>query len=261
MTVDKENSPPSITASVRMLLKRKKYSEALAECEDAEAEGMDSSDLATAHSAALLGLKRYGVAEDFIRRKLLKFPSEDKLNYNLVVLKVRLHKYDEAITVCDDAEARGLRTGKIAAARAIVLIKQYRYKEAIDLLNSAIREFPGEGYLHYWLGIAFWRTSRLRNAREEFKEAAEIDDSLVKPVEKQRKLVLALFALLIAYFAIGMLAFRHTNLFILPFMILVAVALAYETFSRLKAGRTGKAAATAAGFVLVCTLIVLVIGF
>ena len=66
------------------------FSEALSTCEKAEASGLESADLAVVHSNALLALKRYDEAGDFLKEKLADYPMEDRIHYNLASLRVRL---------------------------------------------------------------------------------------------------------------------------------------------------------------------------
>jgi Domain of unknown function (DUF4190)/Tetratricopeptide repeat len=233
-----------------------KYQDALSTCESAEASGLDSADLASIHSVALISLKRYDEAETFLQLKLDKYPTEDRLYYNYILVLVEQKRTEGALSVIDCAEKAGLDTARIATARALIMLRQRRHKEAVTFLEEELAKFPDEAKLHFCLGMAYWGTrvkSRLSKARGEFQKARELDESALKPlqeeVRKKRIIWLVSFFVLVVYFLLAINALQHTHFVGLAFVLPVALIVVDILYARSK-GRLPVVLAPSALFVV-----------
>jgi tetratricopeptide (TPR) repeat protein len=152
--------------------KQKKYEDALVICDHAASIGLWNSKIAGAKSADLIMLRRYEEAIVFLKQELEKHPEEEAIYVNLGVAFMATGSYGSALSICKDAESRGLRGGGLYATHADALIYLKRYREASALIEEKMQEHPAEPKIYHSLAL-------LKLKKRKYKDVLAVCDHAV----------------------------------------------------------------------------------
>lgn len=159
----------------RKALDNLQYQKALDICEEAEAKGIKHPRIILNKSSALYGLKMYDEACVLLEKSLEEYPDNPYFHYHLAfIYKQKRRKAEAKIEAREVLELlKGIKNSEIDERLSICISDSlwilHRFRDAIRVLEAAVRKFPDNESLHYKLGIYHAETLDLIKALKQRK--------------------------------------------------------------------------------------------
>jgi len=146
-----------------------RFSEALAQFEDARRIGPDDAEVEIDLAAALTGLDRPDEALVHFERAELFMPDDARVEYNLGSHLYRMGRAPEAVPHLERAVRLAPGRPSMLVNLAAALLQAGRGPEAVARCEEAVRVSPDSPELHYNLAAALLATGRVDAAIGEFR--------------------------------------------------------------------------------------------
>lgn len=157
------------------LMQERNYRDAAVEFENALAASPNDDDLRVQYAVCLFEQHRDGDARaqfEILRRKKGEWPG---LNYYLGILDYRVNDFDSTIRRLQPLEGSTFPQ----ASYYVGMAYQSEGKAALALenLEHAVKDNPGDPQMHYGLGRAYSMSGRTEDANREYKLYHDLGDS------------------------------------------------------------------------------------
>ena len=169
---------------------RGRKEEALAAALTAVEQRPDSADGYNNVGEALIGLRRFDEAEQYLRRGQKINPRHPNTLLNLVVALERQERYEEALAGYDDILKLNPEDIKIHVGRGSLLVRMRRYAEAFESLKPAVARPPAlpsarplHARLHAQMSLAARNLDRHGVAEKHHRRALDLMPGHPEPVQ------------------------------------------------------------------------------
>ena len=207
---------------------------ALSVCKEAEARSLSSGGLYAAHSVALIGLKKWPEASALIDDKLQEYTNEPSLYQAQAYLSSKRRKYEKAIAICDYTASIGVWDLGLATVKAVALLRQRRYKQAVGFIKQQLEKYPDSAVLHASLGSAYRLTLKMAESKEEYKTAKALVPAMGGLLKKQRMIRDLIFLFIFTYLLLGIIFWPSSRYFIVALCLLLVGLGALSLFLSLR---------------------------
>ena len=169
---------------------RGRKEEALAAALTAVDQRPDSADAYGNVGEALIGLRRFDEAEQYLRRGRKVDPRHRNVLQNLAIAVERQERYEEALEVYDGLLKLNREDARTHVGWGGLLIRMQRYAEALDALTPVEALTPGlpsvrplHARLHAQLSLVARKLGRLDEAEEHHRRAVGLAPRDPEPIQ------------------------------------------------------------------------------
>ena len=175
----------------------------------------------------------------------------------------QLHKqkrYEEIVSLCEQAESVGNYSADVAAVHSVALMKLMRADETIAFLQRMLYYFPYDARLHFNLGTAYQATFHRQEASNEFRIAKRLDPARVgRKVDRLVGLRIGIAAVSFAVFFAAFFFWPHTRWLIVGMIALLMALTVVAMVNAIKLRSTNRMLIDAGVFVLWIVLMIVVL--
>jgi tetratricopeptide (TPR) repeat protein len=155
----------------------------------------------------------------------IELPGTAEEVYAMAIALYDQKRFQEAVVLCEQAEAEGKQNAQIFAVHSASLIRTRRPQDAIDLLQPRMQDYPDEAKLHFNLGSAYNGTFNRSEAKKEIAIARSLDPYVIgKSVRKATAIRVGVTAGFACILVVGALFWPHTR-WLLEVFFAVLIAL------------------------------------
>lgn len=117
-------------------------------------------------------------------RLAAKYPKNSLLQEAYVRALIQDKDYTTAHTVVASLVKKDHRDPQILALNGVVLLNDGKAAEAVNALRDAVRDYPNDAFLQYWLGRAALSAGNASLAETSFQHSSQLNPSELEPLEQ-----------------------------------------------------------------------------